>query len=481
MARIRQAGSVQPGIKWGPFTLRIPFVHLRIAIPELLQGLAVAGATGLALAPMMVASFGLSFEEAVVMCMYHSLLISASWFLFGDPYAPGWLTPALPFIFTFVLGTGGTPIEQFQAMTALSLNFAAVLILLGVTGLGARLVQWVPSVLKGGIILGAALAAFIRVFDLSDPTNALTLAPIAASVGLALCLFLTFSRPFHAIAANFSPLQKLASFGLLPAFVVAGVVGFFTGEFNFEIRGGLLDVPANAASLWQKTSPFVIGWPSFDVMLKALPLALITYILFFGDVVTGDEMVDNARALRPDEKIELDGTRAHLATGIRNAAMGVVAPFFGTQGVLWTGVQVVILKRWVQGRDKMDSLYDGISSYYVIGVPILFIVLPIVTLLQPLLPIALAITLILTGFACATLSLSLVTDNTERGAMVLTAIALAIFEPWLGLLVGLAAIVMIVGPQVFLQQRRPATAAPIKTEAAKPAGADVAKAADPAR
>jgi ABC-type antimicrobial peptide transport system permease subunit len=133
--------------------------------------------------------------------------------------------------------------------------------------------------------------------------------------------------------------------------------------------------------------------------------------------------------------------------------MAMFAPFFGTQGVLWTGIQVIILKRWASGRDKMDSVFDGIAGYYVYGLPILFVVLPVVTLLQPLLPIALAVTLLLTGFACATLALNAVTDPTERGAMVLTAIAFSLFDPWTGLLAGLATIVVVVGPHVFLKAR----------------------------
>jgi hypothetical protein len=164
-------------------------------------------------------------------------------------------------------------------------------------------------------------------------------------------------------------------------------------------------------------------------------------------------MLKNAQPMRPDEKLDLNSNRSHMATGIRNAAMAVVAPFFGTQGVLWTGIQVIVLKRWVSGRDKMDSIFDGISAYYVYGFPVLFIVLPIVTLLQPLLPIALAVTLLLTGFACATLALTTVTDTTERGAMVLTAIAFALFDPWTGLLAGIATIVVVVGPHVFLAKR----------------------------
>jgi len=105
----RKDGEVQPGLHWGPFTMRIPFIHIRLSLPDLLQGFAVAGATGLALVPY--------FMDA----------------------------------------------SQFQAMTALSINFALILFVLGVTGLGAKLIQIVPAVLKGGIILGAAIAAFLRV------------------------------------------------------------------------------------------------------------------------------------------------------------------------------------------------------------------------------------------------------------------------------------------------------------------------------
>ncbi|MGM0632052.1 MAG: xanthine permease [Pseudomonadota bacterium] len=450
----RAHGEVQPGIKWGPFTLRIPFIHMRFALPEVLQGICVAGATGLALVPVMTASFGLTFDEAVTMAMLHTMLIASAWFFFGDPYAPGWLTPALPFIFAFVISPDRSPEEQFQLMTALSINFAALLMFLGITGLGGKLVKLVPDVLKGGIILGAAIAAFLRIFDMDDPAGALVTAPIAAIAALALCMFLAFSKPFQRAAVGRPWLTRLASLGLLPAFLAAGVVGWLTGEMDFNIRTGLLDVPTHATSMWAKASPLVIGWPDLQMHIAALPLAFITYILFFGDLVTGDAMIKNAAPMRPDEKLDVNNNRAHMATGIRNGVMGIIAPFFGTQGVLWTGIQVIVLKRWVTGRDRMDSIYDGISAYYVYGFPVLFIVLPIVTLLQPLLPIALAVTLLLTGFACATLAMTYVTDSTERGAMVLTAMAFALFDPWTGLLAGLATIFVVVGPHVFVQRKQ---------------------------
>jgi hypothetical protein len=76
-----------------------------------------------------------------------------------------------------------------------------------------------------------------------------------------------------------------------------------------------------------------------------------------------------------------------------------------------------------------------------------------VTLLEPLLPLALAVTLVLTAFACATLALSLVQDTTERGAMVITAMAFSTFEPWLGLLVGIIVIAALCGFQIFMPKK----------------------------
>ena len=49
------------GWRWGPFTFRLPFLHTRPHWPEIAQGLLVATATGLALVPILVGYFGMSF------------------------------------------------------------------------------------------------------------------------------------------------------------------------------------------------------------------------------------------------------------------------------------------------------------------------------------------------------------------------------------------------------------------------------------
>ena len=43
------------GIKWGPFRLRIPFLHIKLLPSEFAQGLIISGATALAGAPVVEA------------------------------------------------------------------------------------------------------------------------------------------------------------------------------------------------------------------------------------------------------------------------------------------------------------------------------------------------------------------------------------------------------------------------------------------
>ncbi|MCI5061662.1 MAG: hypothetical protein MRY71_01795, partial [Algiphilus sp.] len=122
MAQTDTGAEARKGWRWGLFRFRVPFLHTRLCWPEFLQGTALASATGLALVPMMTTHFGLSFEEAVTMSLISGFLLGTAPILFGEPYAPGWVTPALPLVLTFVLGGYDTPEERFQAMTALAIT-----------------------------------------------------------------------------------------------------------------------------------------------------------------------------------------------------------------------------------------------------------------------------------------------------------------------------------------------------------------------
>jgi len=419
--------------------------------PEFAQGILLSAATGLALVPVMTGAFGLTFHEAVSMAFFHSLLIASAPMLFGEPFATGWITPALPFVLTLVLGGDfPTPTEKFHVMTALTFDLAIILIVLGATGFGRRIIGAIPPALKASIILGAGVAALKRVF-LDDAPDALLKMPVAMGLAIGISLLLAFSVPVRRWKARSPAVSRIASLGLLPGLVIGGVVGILVGEIHYVvegqgvIQGGIVVPPVGA--LIEKASPFGIGFPSLSLMLSpdVLSLAFIGYVVLFGDMITGIAVLESAIPARPDERIDIDVTRTHLSTGIRNAAMGLFVPFFPTQGILWTGVHVIIVNRWAEGRKAMDSIFDGIGAYYLWGLPILYLLLPLVTALRPLLPIALALTLVLTGFACGYVSLDMVEGRAARGTIVLGGVALAVFSPWVGLLVATLAVLALTG------------------------------------
>ncbi len=430
------------GWRWGPFTMRVPFLHTRLLWPEFLQGVFVATATGLALVPILEAYFGMTFEQGVTCSLLYSVLIVSSLYAFGEPYAPGWNTPALPLVLAYVIVGYPDPVQRFQVMTALSLMFAGLVFVLGVSGLGTWLMRWLPSSLRAGIILGAALAAFKKVF-IDDADKFLLQQPISTTLACAVCLILVFSAPFQALKARHRSLGLLAALGLLPGFIVAAIVGPLVGEVHYDIEWAWLVPPVTETVA--KMSPFSIGWPSAQMYLSAIPLVLITYVIQFGDIVTGTEVLREARPSRPDDPVSIDIRRSHLALGIRNAISAVVAPFFTTQGMLWTGVHVVIVQRWKQGPKSMRDLNSGLISYYLMGLPFIYFLLPLLTGLKPLLGIALSLTLLLTGFACAYVAMAIPKTNAARGTALLIGAALAMFPPWIGLAVGIAASLLLVG------------------------------------
>ena len=164
-----------------------------------------------------------------------------------------------------------------------------------------------------------------------------------------------------------------------------------------------------------------------DFFIAALPLACITYLILFGDLLTGIALIKDNQKHRPDDVIDINLNRSHYAGAIRNFIMALIAPFFPTQGTLWSGVQIIIIQRWVEGRDKMQTLYSGIAAYYYYGIPILVLWLPVITFLKPFMPIALMLTLVLTGVACAKLSFRMAVKMNDRVIMAVVALTLVYF------------------------------------------------------
>ncbi len=97
---------------------------------------------------------------------------------------------------------------------------------------------------------------------------------------------------------------------------------------------------------------------------------------------------------------------------------------------------MVVVERWKKGFKEMPSIYDGLGSYYLMALPILYFTLPFITLMKPLMQMALTLTLILTGFACAYVAMAIPKKNSEMASALLIAVFITFFSAWVGLLVG---------------------------------------------
>ncbi len=428
MAIKRKDGEPQPGLRWGMFTTRIPGIHVNLSLPEIIQGGLLTTATGGVVAALTMNFFNVPFDVA-----WSIVLIQLFWLWFvpvvllGEPYAPGWITAALPLVIVFLSGfEPGVP--AIHAMIALTMCLSAIFLFFAVTGLGSAFFKWIPVELRAAIIFAGAIAAFTSEFDRLETM------PITLPVVWGVVIFLMFSIWFGYAKQKNKAFSFMASMALLVGFLVAAVVGPLTGELSFAIRWGL-HIP-QLGEYVTSVSPFFVGWPSWDLYVQAFPLAVMIYIFVFGDLVLATTLLDDANSARPDEKIEMDNTRSHIILALRNIGQLLSAgPFIAMHGPVWTGVQVFMVERYKAGRKNLDSIFTATVNWYWPAFLLIFLV-PVVTFMQPLLPVALSITLILTGFACAYISISMVKTPASQGYAFFVGMLIAKFGPAWGLGLG---------------------------------------------
>lgn len=454
MAIERKHGETQPGIRWGKFTTRIPGVHVNFSLPEIIQGGLLTTATGGVVAALTMTYFKVPFEVA-----WAVVLIQLFWLwvvptvILGEPYAPGWITPALPLVMTF-LGGFEAGIPAIQAMMAVTICLSIIFLFFALTGFSKHFFQWIPTELRAAIIFGGAIAAFDAEFARMKQL------PITLPIVWGVVFLLMFSIWFTQARKNNKFLNLMGSMALLVGFLVAAVAGTFFGEIVFDIKMGW-HIPQIGAYI-QSVSPFSVGWPSIEVYLKALPLALMIYIFVFGDLIVGSTLLEEAGKVRTDEKIQIDNTRSHVILFIRNMGQLLTAgPFIPLHGPIWTGVHVFLTERYKTGRKNLDSFFSGTFNWYWPAFILIFLV-PVVTFMKPLLAVALSITLILTGFACAYIAISMVKTPASQGYAFFVGMVIAKFGPAWGLGVGIGLYFLLLIQKVPLlpfKQEKPLTPA----------------------
>ncbi|MDT8862173.1 xanthine/uracil/vitamin C permease [Alkalihalobacillus sp. MEB130] len=412
----------------GPFKLRLPFFHYRLEKPEIIQGF-VLFSIGLSIIPLLQNQVGMSYEAAlaIVIVMHITMIMQTA---LGSPFVPGLITPLIPLIVLFLADFEPGP-EAIQALVAVQLLVAFIFLLLGITGLGKILVKKLSQSLKAGILIGAGLAAFIGEFE---PGGRVAETPISLIIGGAICLFIMFSPTFKTLYQKSSIARFIANFGIMPAILVAIAIGWLVKEYPTPSVEWGITTP-NFVELWNYT-PFVIGFPSLDVFVLALPIAILGYIIAYGDIIVGTTLIERAEKYRKDEVIDNNVTTLHFITFIRNLMHALIAPHPGLAGPIFTAGTASIVERYTYGKKAMQSIFSGTNTL-VLSLFVSCFVLPLVSFFQPFLPIALSITLILTGYLCITLGMEQVTTNVARGVAIIMAVVLAVYGAAHALVVGL--------------------------------------------
>jgi hypothetical protein len=186
-----------------------------------------------------------------------------------------------------------------------------------------------------------------------------------------------------------------------------------------------------------------------DIWVAAIPMAVIAYIIAFGDMVIGTTCIQNANEeFRHDEIVDRDPNRLSLLCAIRNIIEGTLATTPTLAGPLWAAMTVAVTERYKLGRKAMDSIFGGAGSFNIMKF-LSCLILPLVAIFKPALPVALSLTLLIQAFACGYIAMGLVKNNTDRGLAAVIGAALAVAGPAKGLAIGIVLCLALEGPKAF--------------------------------
>lgn len=430
--RYRKYGEEQPYWKAGIFKIRLPFIHYAWSIPEMVQALFMC-ATCLGAIPVLTEVLGVSYGVALSMVIINGFFYTIH-VLLGDPVVPGWITPAIPIITAFLTTGYEVGPARTQALIALQMILGIIFLVFGITGLGAKMVEVVPNSVKAGVLMGGGLSAVIGEFK---DGGRFGIYPISIAIGILVAYFCLFSPIWSNLRKKYKAIDAIGKFGMLPAIIIGVIVGPIVGELAVPSVQfwPLIKIP-EFANVWNQLSPFAIGWPSIATWMAAIPTAIVTYIIAFGDFVTSEALITEADEVRQDEKIDFNANRSNIISGIRNVAMAMVAPYTQTCGPLWAAVTAAVSQRYKEGPKAMESIYSGAGTFRVTTF-IAVALIPISSLLQPVLPVALSLTLIVQGYICTQLAMNMCKSDIERGICGVMGAILAIRGAAWGLAAGL--------------------------------------------
>ncbi|WP_462379990.1 hypothetical protein [Pseudomonas sp. Marseille-QA0892] len=441
MSRPDAYGPETPYIPLGPFKVRLPFIHYRFEMSDYMQGLLMC-AVDLAAIPLMTEFLGMPFEVALAVVMLNGLLYLAH-HLLGDPVVPGWITPAIPLLMAYCSQFPEGP-ERVHALIAFQLMLGVFSIGLGMTGMASRVVSMVPSALKAGIIMGAGLAAVVTVFKEGGRFDAF---PWTISIAIGIAFYLIFSIHFQQLKKRSALWRNFAKLGIFPIILLAVFVAPIFGEAPWpKIEWGFSK--PDFVTLWNEYTVFGLGMPPLMMFVTAIPTVLAAYLVVFGDVLGAKAILREADDLRRDEKVDFNPNRSHLIFGGRNSIMSIIGPDVAMCGPQWSAMQVVITERFKGGPQAMKSIYGGVGSFRW-GTNTGLLLLPVVTLLQPILGVALALTLLIQGYVSVRLGILEARSQRDLGIAGIIGAVLAIKGAGWAFAIGVGLCILIYGASFF--------------------------------
>ena len=200
---------------------------------------------------------------------------------------------------------------------------------MGITKLADKFVHAVPDSVKGGILLAAPVT--VMAGQLGEGGN-MHKYPLAIVAGVGLLILISFSDKYQEKRKTNKFLDLVARYGNLFPYLLAMIVGLLVGELDapgLEI-GTFIRLPHFREVIYQ-VSIFGVGIPPVSMFVKALPLALVCYLIAFGDFVTPETLVTEARQAFVCARIGMDYCKSDRDKMIA----GVMAAVLATQGSAW--------------------------------------------------------------------------------------------------------------------------------------------------
>lgn len=439
----RTQGEESPYMALGPFKLRLPFIHYRFEFPDYLQGLLMC-AVDLAAIPLMTELLGMPFEAAIAIVILNGWLYLLH-HLLGDPVVPGWITPAIPLLIAYVQVFPEA--ERVHALITFQMTLGIVSLVLGKTRMAARMVQLIPSAIKAGIILGAGIAAIAVVFKEGGRFDQF---PFTISIAVGLAFYFIFSQHFAGLRERSKFWGHFGKLGIFPIIILAVVIAPLFAEAPWpQIKWGFTQ--PDFKLMFNEYTVFGLGLPPLIMFVQSLPTVLAAYIVLFGDVLQSRAILAEGDEVRKDEKIDYDPNRAHLIFGGRNLLMSVLGPDVVMCGPLWAAMQVVVVERYKQGREAMDSIFGGSGSFRW-GTNTGLLLLPIVSFVQPILSVALALTLLIQGYVSVRIGIMEARSQRDLGIAGVIAAVLVVKGATWAFAIGIALTALIYGKHFFSSQ-----------------------------